>query len=281
MEIRRRQSHRRRERERQNSDSVSSALSSSSGSDETDGNDIQKQQQQQQQQEEEKKRIQQQQQQQQQSQQPQRRLQQLDSKKKEAAILLPLCTVRGTPSILFTRRSAQLSSHASQISFPGGYFDEELDAPQQQRQQHQHQQQTLTATNQPPPFLTILGQTQPVPQMSGHKVTPIVASINYDLPPPTSPTFHALFPGNPDEVDWIFTVPIVELMRGETSEPLRRWSRGDTARYGGKEGDKVWGLTASVLRPILYKVLIPVFGEEGLGVVGKEENSILGITSKL
>ena len=40
--------------------------------------------------------------------------------KKEAAVLVPLCTVQGKPSILFTRRSAQLSSHASQISFPVG-----------------------------------------------------------------------------------------------------------------------------------------------------------------
>ena len=45
----------------------------------------------------------------------------LDSNR-EAAILIPLCTVQGIPSILFTRRSATLSTHASQISFPGGYY---------------------------------------------------------------------------------------------------------------------------------------------------------------
>lgn len=219
------------------------------------------------------------------------------NKKQEAAILIPLCTVQGTPSILFTRRSASLSNHASQISFPGGYYDERLDGT------HDHdgdrlvnaalretQEELCYNTNQLPtstsPLFTILGRTQPVPSMQGKKVTPIIGMCNYDLPHHSTDEFEAIFPGNPDEVDWIFTIPIRELMEGETSEPLERWSTSyshDKEKKNAKknvvlgpafhipecnkkrEGDKIWGLTAIVLRPLLRKVFGPVFFGEGAG----------------
>jgi 8-oxo-dGTP pyrophosphatase MutT (NUDIX family) len=235
---------------------------------------------------------------------------------KEAAILIPLCSVQGIPSILFTRRSATLSNHASQISFPGGYYDELLDggnnddddrlvntALRETQEELCYNDNNINNNNtvrQLPTssssFITILGRTQPVPSMQGRKVTPIIAMINYDLPPHSSVEFTRIFPGNPDEVDWIFTIPIRDLMEGETSEPLERWSTSysnnnshDEGSKNGKqmkkrrgrggevmgpayripeckkkrEGDKIWGLTAIVLRPLLRKVFGPVFcGEE-------------------
>jgi len=264
----------------------------------------------------------------------QKQQQSTNAKKREAAILVPLCTVQGTPSLLFTRRSAQLSSHASQISFPGGYYDEELDnhsglknrlvntavremheelqydiqklgindhyhfAPlsssedNSQTQQHKQQSPQL-------PFLTILGQTQPVPSMRGSKVTPIIGAINYDLPLCTSEQFPTLFPCNPEEVDWIFTVPLRELMDKETSEPLRREEK-DGERVSEKkkddrqapwgpvfpvpendgrkrEGDKIWGLTGIVLRPLLKTVFGPVFGtDDASGYVDATDGEAVG-----
>ena len=223
-------------------------------------------------------------------------------KNQEAAILIPLCTVRGIPSILFTRRSATLSNHASQISFPGGYYDEQLDgqsnASSQTNNGHdsedrlvntalrETQEELCYNTDQLPTssLITILGRTQPVPSMQGKKVTPIIGMCNYDLPPHSTSEFERLFPGNPDEVDWIFTVPIQELMDGETSEPLERWNTSYSHDKGGKkrnvvlgpafhipecskkrEGDKIWGLTAIVLRPLLRKVFGPVFCGKGAG----------------
>jgi len=85
------------------------------------------------------------------------------------------------------------------------------------------------------------------------------------------------------------------LITHETSEPLRRWSvdysngngatntskrstKSENKREGlgpvfpvpecdaKREGDKIWGLTAFVLRPLLRNVFGPVlfgFGEEG------------------
>lgn len=241
----------------------------------------------------------------------------LPSNKKEAAVLVPICTVEGTPSILFTRRSAKLSTHASQISFPGGYFDEALDgindgfnvdvgncdarlvnAAVREMQEElcynldglgigyhfkyckgetSYQGDTKQHIAGTVPFISILGQTQPVPSMHGSFVTPIIGSINYDLPHFASDEFKSIFKGNPEEVDWIFTVPIQDLISSETSEPLKKWGDQDLASTKGryefygpvypvpecdgrkKEGDRIWGLTASVLRPLLQKVIKPVF----------------------
>ena len=220
--------------------------------------------------------------------------------KREASILVPLCTVNNTPSILFTRRSRSLSSHASQISFPGGYFDQSLDINTSQdtsyfnilgnadvrlvntavREMQEElcfdMQQLRERSLQQIPFISILGQTQPVPSMAGKKVTPIIGQINYDLPHFSSKEFKQLFPGNAHELDWIFTIPIKQLLEEETSEPLKKWGDHDLVKTKGKyeywgpvfpvpnveekrDDDRIWGLTASVLRPLLHRVFEPVF----------------------
>jgi 8-oxo-dGTP pyrophosphatase MutT (NUDIX family) len=238
------------------------------------------------------------------------------SQKREAAILVPLCTVQGAPSVLFTRRSSKLSTHASEISFPGGNYDEALDssggwanklintALREMKEElmydidrigldtharcydddddcarsHSNQQKNDL------PLVTVLGQTQPVPSLHGTKVVPVVGAINYDLPPCTSTEFSELFPGNLEEVDYIFTVPLSHLISNETSEPLQRWNTNladDTRPKRSKpealgpvfhipdsdkkrDGDKIWGFTAIVLRSLIRKVLHPVFTDAGI-----------------
>lgn len=227
------------------------------------------------------------------------------SSKRDAAIFVPLCTVNGIPSVLFTRRSKNLSSHASQISFPGGYFDECLDMTKSTDETYcnvlgdvedrlantalremeeelcfdLHRIRNSSSLSKKLPFLSVLGQTQPVPSMTGNRVTPIVGQFNYDLPHFATQDFKSLFPGNPEELDWIFTVPISDLLSNETSEPLKKWGDQDLASIKGKyeywgpvfpvpkdhrrkDGDRIWGLTASVLRPLLRKVFAQVFWRE-------------------
>jgi len=204
-------------------------------------------------------------------------------------------------TVLFTRRSAQLSSHASQVSFPGGYYDEALDSDccnhwknkligTALRECQEELQYDITQLgidehakyydkeDSSIPFISILGQTQPVPSLTGSYVQPFIASINYDLPQHTSKEFKTLFPGNIDEVDWVFTIPIKTLIQNETAEPLQRWSTSYSKdnkkskqevlgpvfhipnEYNlKKEGDKIWGFTAIVLRPLLKKVFRPAF----------------------
>ncbi|KAL3823471.1 hypothetical protein ACHAXA_010231 [Cyclostephanos tholiformis] len=237
--------------------------------------------------------------------------------KREAAILVPLCTVQGTPSILFTRRSSKLSTHASEISFPGGNHDEALDssggwtnklintALREMKEELLYDidhiglethancyedgddcsMSHFNGQKNDLPLVTVLGQTQPVPSLHGTKVTPIVGAINYDLPLCTSSEFSELFPGNPEEVDYIFTVPLSYLILNETSEPLQRWSTNLDDHTRSKcnksealgpvfhipdsnkkrDGDKIWGFTAIVLRSLMRKVFWPVFSDAGSG----------------
>lgn len=43
---------------------------------------------------------------------------------RRAAVLVPLCHVRGEASILFTLRTSDVGTHKGQVSFPGGHIEE-------------------------------------------------------------------------------------------------------------------------------------------------------------
>jgi len=224
-------------------------------------------------------------------------------KRGEAAILVPIVAVEGVPSLLLTRRSSTLSTHASQISFPGGYVDEAdssgpfddklINASLREMQEElnfgivelngvsyggRHDSRTDV---EKPPFMSILGVTRPIPQFSGSMVTPVIASINYDL---HAEFIDAIFPGNESEVDWIFSVAISDLAKNETTMPLRRFGKCDGSEVKGdhtilgpaypvpksdkkREGDVIWGLTAVVIRSLLRKVFKPAL--EGICVGSK------------
>jgi 8-oxo-dGTP pyrophosphatase MutT (NUDIX family) len=47
---------------------------------------------------------------------------------RQAAVLIPIIE-RSEPSVLFTRRTAQLTDHAGQISFPGGKIEAGDESP--------------------------------------------------------------------------------------------------------------------------------------------------------
>ena len=204
-----------------------------------------------------------------------------DAKKRgEAAILVPILSVNGVPSLLLTRRSSTLSTHASQISFPGGYVDEAdtsgpfddklVNASLREMQEELNfgilelngascgGRHDFRTDETKPPFVTILGKTRPIPQFSGSMVTPVIASINYDLH--DAEIIDAIFPGNESEVDWIFSVAISDLANNETNMPLRRFGKFDSSEVKGehtvlgpafpvpesdkkREGDVIWGLT--------------------------------------
>eukprot|EP00978_Attheya_sp_CCMP212_P028421 scaffold98018_cov48-Attheya_sp.AAC.5 len=181
---------------------------------------------------------------------------------RRAAVLIPICSVNSVPSILFTRRSPGLKSHASQVSFPGGHFEEGVDA-------------TLTDTALREASEELSGncynfaehvyipsygaQCQAIPSLTGTMVTPVLAILTQDL---NQLPLSSIFPGNVDEVDLVFHRPIADLLARETSEPLNRLggTPGPVFPHFDESDDlKIWGLTAIILRPVLHKLLKPVF----------------------
>ena len=191
-------------------------------------------------------------------------------KRRPAAVLVPLCTVDNEPAILFTLRSATLSSHAGQISFPGGHadcVDEEREDPvvtaiRETKEELLGHDEDAFSTTEPPSYdfdteLEILGQVGSVPAVTGNMVTPIVGALLQDIP--SHDAVRYIFSGNAGEVDEVFAVSIKQLLQVETSEELKRLgTMGPVFPLpDNEERGKIWGLTAIILRPILHKVLMP------------------------
>lgn len=105
--------------------------------------------------------------------------------------------------------------------------------------------------------MEILGQTGPVPAVTGNMVTPIIGALKLDIP--SYDAIRHIFPGNPGEVDEVFAVSVAKLLEGETAEELKRLgTMGPVFPLPNSDDEgKIWGLTAIVLRPILHQVLKP------------------------
>ena len=200
-------------------------------------------------------------------------------KRRKAAVLVLICQHKGTPSILFTKRSKNVSTHKSQISFPGGHihqnengieteteeraaireFQEECPGVVSIISRHQKEDQEFNIME----AIDVLGKTQPIPALTGTLVTPVIAIIKHDLCDlneaiETDRKVENYHSHKNDEVDQIFFRSIEELIQSEKMQTIK-WSRTndfthseDTKApvYPGNEG-QIWGLTAFILRPIL------------------------------
>lgn len=176
---------------------------------------------------------------------------------RKAAVLVPLVSFEGVPSLLFTMRSSNLPTHASEVSFPGGHFDEGIDASLEETAIREAREELLG--DYPWEDIEIIGRASAVPSIKGTPVTAFVGVLPYEIS-------HDSFPGSPDEVDEVFCVALSELINIETAEPSPRF-KSSTPVFPTREGKKIWGLTAVVARPLLHKLFKPVF----LAECGKEE----------
>jgi nudix motif 8 len=164
---------------------------------------------------------------------------------RKAAILLPLCNINSQASCIFTIRSQNLPSHAGQVCFPGGHFDENLDENLEEtaiRECHEELGEKLP--------IEIIGRMSDVFSIHGVCVTPYIGYIRDDNIIPEA------LPFNHDEVEQVFSLTLDHLVDDENRILEERGNMKLPAFIGGPQ--KIWGLTAFVLNDFLSRVYTPV-----------------------
>jgi len=167
---------------------------------------------------------------------------------RRAAILIPVVSYRAKPSVLFTTRAATMNTQPSEVSFPGGHVEEgETFAEAALRECEEEVGGSHWSS------MVIVGECSPLPSIKGTPVHPIVGVLPQEL----GDDLRSCLDPNPEEVENVFCISVEELLELETMKKIGRLST-PTPVFPSKHGE-VWGLTAVALRPILHKVLKPVF----------------------
>jgi 8-oxo-dGTP pyrophosphatase MutT (NUDIX family) len=150
-----------------------------------------------------------------------------------AAVLVPIVAHPDEPAVLLTLRSARLSSHAGQVSFPGGRI-EAGETPEAAALREAAEEVGLD-----PRLPELVGRLPDHLTGTGYRVTPVVGLVA----PPLSLT------PDPAEVEEPFELPLSVVL--DPAAPERR-----TAEYKGRvrtfwvwphERHFIWGATAAIL----------------------------------
>ncbi|XP_053418508.1 mitochondrial coenzyme A diphosphatase NUDT8 isoform X3 [Nycticebus coucang] len=164
-----------------------------------------------------------------------------------AAVLVPLCLVRGVPALLYTLRSSRLAGrHKGDVSFPGGKCD-----PADQDVVHTALRETREELGLAVSEEQVWGLLRPVYDRQRATVVPVLAGVGpLDL--------QSLRP-NPEEVDEVFVLPLAHLLQTQ-NQGYTHFCRGGHFSYTlpvflhGPH--RVWGLTA-VITEFTLQLLAP------------------------
>jgi 8-oxo-dGTP pyrophosphatase MutT (NUDIX family) len=151
-----------------------------------------------------------------------------------AAVLILIVNRQEQPAVLFTQRTAHLTDHAGQISFPGGRVEDDDRDPA-----HTALRETEEETGVEASRIHILGTIPQYTTGTGYLVTPVVGWID----PPVQ------YRPDPTEVAECFEVPFAHV-----TDP--RNHRVESAMYKGRMRSYIsvpygkryiWGATAGML----------------------------------
>ncbi|XP_063626206.1 mitochondrial coenzyme A diphosphatase NUDT8 [Cydia splendana] len=154
-----------------------------------------------------------------------------------AAVLIPLCDVDNTPSLLYTVRADNLRSHSGQISFPGGKMDKNETLVQTALRETE-EEIGLSRTK-----IELWGQGPPVPGRNNQiMITPVVGAIrcleekDLDI--------------NKEEVAQIFTLPIESLCE-KKNQLYTQFNNGFILPVFIVDHYRIWGVTGVLTHMLL------------------------------
>ncbi len=158
-----------------------------------------------------------------------------------AAVLIPI-VARDEPMVLLTQRTAHLTSHAGQISFPGGKIDPGDESPLAAALREAEEEIGLAREAVEP-----LGYLDLYMTTLGYRIVPTVARVD--------PDYRLVL--NPAEVDDAFEVPLAFLMAPANHQRhSREWKGMTRSYYAMPFGERyIWGVTAGILRNLYMRVL--------------------------
>lgn len=160
----------------------------------------------------------------------------------DAAVMVPLVNRPEGVQLLLTQRTAHLSDHAGQISFPGGRV-EPHDGSREETALRETEEEIGLARK----HVTLLGRLPEYEIPSGFRITPVVAWI--EPPFETTP--------DPFEVAAIFEAPLEHFLDPARYQRRDYHFRGRHRHYMAipYQGRYIWGATAGMLHSFARMML--------------------------
>jgi 8-oxo-dGTP pyrophosphatase MutT (NUDIX family) len=160
---------------------------------------------------------------------------------REAAVLIPILDQRGHATVLLTRRTDHLPTHAGQIAFPGGKIDPGDATPAEAAMREAKEEVGLDRC-----WINPIGYLDPYLSRTGYLITPVVSIVRrgFELSP------------NEGEVAEIFEVPLGFLMNADNHRQDHAVFRGARRTfYAMPYGERyIWGATAGILHQLYETV---------------------------
>ncbi len=161
--------------------------------------------------------------------------------KKHAAVLIGLIERHGVVHVILTKRADALNNHSGQVAFPGGRIDDDDASPEAAALREAWEEIGLDINE-----VEIMGRLPDYYTGSGYRVAPIIGFVREG----------ADFEINPDEVDYMFEVPLSFLM-DEANHKItsRMWKERERFFYEMPFEDYyIWGVTAGMIRVFYDRV---------------------------